>query len=225
MRKLEADLREISEFISSPKIQTPNIKNTNLQSCIKSSYKQFHALLVWGLVIREDEKENSELSLYFTECLSDISHSYLLNLYSLYKSSRSSLRSGIENAVRVVLLDKKESVTDVSSVYELFALLKKNYSDVHYKDPIYHLHQSYGELCKSVHSAKLNYLSQTIPFDNLSLLDEAEFISNNEMLRKSCSSLNQMLFLTWDTKLKLAGHANEDLVRDALPKGVKRIKT
>jgi hypothetical protein len=226
MSKLEIDLEEIEGFLKGFKVSTPNISNKIYAAKVKSSYKQFHALLVWGLVSERSDDRKSDKGLYFKECLSDISHAYFLNLCSLYKSSRSSLRSGIENAIRVSLLEKEVDITKIVSVFDLFGAAKSLYkADSVVHGLIVRLSTIYGELCKSVHSSSTDYLSLSVPFEQLSDFNEEQFLAENERLRDVCSIVNQCAFWWWDSKLPTAGHSNEDMVRDAVPRAVKRAKT
>lgn len=223
MSKIDEDLKEILSFIQGWSPQVPDFSDRKQYTDIKYSYKQFHALLVWGLVVGEIKLKDEKTVQYLTECLSDVSHSYLLNLYSLYKSSRSSLRSGVENSLRVILLHKMVDISAIVTVYELF-----NRSRIEYKSDelalklISGMQVSYSELCMSVHSSKLDYLSVAVPFASLSEFQEDQFSVNNNLIRSVSSSVNQIFFLIWSQSLYLAGHVNEDLVRDALPKLVKK---
>lgn len=224
MSKLETDLAEIESFLEDFKASTPIISDKLYKDKVKYSYKQFHALLVWGIVFDHFE-EKSNKALYFRECLSDISHAYFLNLCSLYKSSRSSLRSGIENAIRVSLLQREIDIANIVSVFDLFAAAKSAYkTDQIVHGHIVKLNAIYGELCKSVHSSSANYLSLSVPFEQLSDFEEEQFLAENERLREVCAIVNQCAFWWWDSKLAVAGHSNEDMVRDAVPRSVKRAK-
>lgn len=226
MGKLDVDLAEIEIFLKNFKASNPNISDRPYAAKVKSSYKQFHALLVWGLVSDKFNDGKLKKFLYFKECLSDISHAYFLNLCSLYKSSRSSLRSGIENAIRVVLFEKEIDVTKIGSVFDLFGEAKSAYkTEGVAQNLILRLNTIYGELCKSVHSSSTDYLSLSVPFEKLSEFNKKQFLAENERLRDVCSIVNQIAFWLWDSKLGAAGHANEDLVRDAVPRAVKRAKT
>ena len=226
MRKIKTDLAEIEGFLKDFKPSTPNFGEKSSLAKIKLSYKQFHALLVWGLVSERKSLNNTAEPLYFKECLSDISHAYFLNLSSLYKSSRSSLRSGIENAIRVALIEKGIDVKNIVSVSDLFSEVKSSYKDdVFAYELIIKLTVIYSDLCKSVHSADVNYLSLSVPFQRLSEFDETQFLAENDRLREVCSIINQCAFWLWSDKLSLAGHSNEDMVRDAIPRAVKRAKT
>ncbi|MFT9096521.1 MAG: hypothetical protein ABF459_15455, partial [Gluconobacter cerinus] len=82
----------------------------------------------------------------------------------------------------------------------------------------------YGELCKSVHSSNIDYLSLSVPFEKLSDFNEEQFLTENERLREVCAVVNQCAFWWWDSKLAVAGHSNEDMVRDAVPRAIKRAK-
>jgi hypothetical protein len=225
MSKIDSDLEEISAFLRCWTPSYPDLSEKSIRAKAKSSYKQFHSLLVWGLVL-DSVGITKNAKLYFTECLSDISHAYFLNLCSLYKSSRSSLRGAIENGIRVLLIDKEVEVVSIVSVSDMFARAKAEcQADSVALAIVKRLHQLYGELCKSVHSSNTDYLSLTVPFEKLSEFEDQAFSKNSAFLRDVSSALNQCAFWIWEGHLSLVGHANSDLVRDAIPRSLKRAKT
>jgi hypothetical protein len=226
MKKLEYDIDEIKNYLSNWNPSCPALDEKVVRARVKSSYKQFHALLVWGLAIEADEQTNKHIDLYFTEAISDLSQAYFLNLCSLYKAARSSLRSAIENTVRVLLLHKGVDIAPLNSVYDMFARVKHEYkADTTCLLLINKLHAFYGDLCKSVHSASVEYLSLSVPFEKLSVYDAIPFFENNDRLRDVSSAMNQCAFWMWSPLLVQCGHKNVDLVLDALPRSIKRAKT
>ena len=226
MNKIDTDLSEIGGFIEKWIPECPNLNDKLLRPKIKSSYKQFHALLIWGMALHLAKPLSDDTKTYFKECLSDLSHAYMLNLCSFYKSSRSSLRSAVENGVRVLLLNKGTDISGIVSVYDMFVEARSLYKgDGIIVDIINRLYKVYGDLCKSVHSSHVDYLSLAVPFSELSTFDAKKFIEINENIREVSSCLNQCSFWIWDAHLPLVGHPNSDLVRDAVPRNVKRAKT
>lgn len=226
MSKISRDVDEIVSFLATWNASHPDFENAEIKAKVKSSYKQFHAILVWGMIADEPGFGNDAQRQYTTEAISDLSHSYLLNLLSLYKVCRYSMRSGIENFIRVIILYAGTDVDALTSVYDLFSVAKDKYkSDATAAALISKLHSGYGELCKSVHSAKVDYLSLAVPFEKLSIFDIGQFKENNEKIRDVLSSINQLLFWLWTDRLASAGHENEDYVRDSVPRSLKRSKT
>jgi len=225
MSKLDTDVAEIMDYVSGWQASYPDINVDGVRPKIKSAYKQFHSLLIWRVALDQpDMLDNSRL--YANEATSDISHGFFLNLISFYKNCRSSLRSGIENFIRVILLAKGKEIEKLTSVFDLFASCRLLFLD---QQPALRLFDDlrilYGELCKSVHSAKVDYLAQSVPFDKLSKHEWPQFYSNIEKLRELCALINQLSFWCWSDRLSLVGHENADFVSDSVPRRLKRLKS
>lgn len=225
MSKLDTDVAEIMDFVSGWRADHPDISVEGVRPRIKSAYKQFHSVLIWRVALDQADLTDG-MRLYVNESSSDISHSFFLNLTSLYKSSRSSLRSGVENFVRMILLSKEEDVTPLTSVFDLFASARGHFKSEPAALRIFDdLRSLYGDLCKSVHSAKIDYLAKTVPFDKLSKFDKSQFITNIEKIREACSLVNQLSYWCWSDRLAFVGHVNSDFVSDSVPRKLKRLKS
>jgi hypothetical protein len=223
MTILDSDLKEIERFLETWKPSYPSIGDKEVRPSIKASYKQFKSLLIWGFVVDKSKSLGPDIRTYYTECLSDLSHAYFLNLSSFYKSSRSALRSSIENFIRVLLLKQAVDIGVISSTFDLFSKVREVHKDDKFILDILNLiNLEYGDLCASVHSAKTDYLSLTVPFEVLSSYNLIDFTKGNEQITRICASYNKLAFCIWESELKIAGHQNEDLVRDSLPKTLKR---
>lgn len=224
MTKLDSDIIDIKNYLLRWQASYPDITAEGLRPKVKSAYKQFHSILIWRVVLDHYDMA-SDIRLYANEAASDISHAFFLNFISLYKSSRSSLRSGIENFVRVILLSYGEDAKGLTSVFDLFAATRKMLVNEPPAQRIFdNLRKLYGELCKSVHSAEVDYLAQTVPFEKLSQLDQTQFLNNIEKIRETCALVNQLSFWRWNERLASLGHENADFVSDSLPRNLKRLK-
>ena len=223
MSKINDDMREIEKFLSEISFSTHGLASEAGRSLFKASYKQFHALLVWGLVAEAQPASSRSFKTYFREALSDFSHAYALTLFNLYKPARISLRSGVENFVRSILLLQGIKADEIVTVYGLFDCIKLHYSsDSTISGRIHKLTASYADLCKTAHSAKTDYMSLTVPFNNILTFQNTKFNGNLGQIRDVSATVNQILFWIWHLELRLVGHANSDLVRDAIPKNLKR---
>lgn len=223
MTKLENDVSEMIDYVSRWQACYPDTSIEGVRPKIKSAYKQFHSVLIWRLALDQSDLVD-DLRLYANESTSDISHAFFLNLISLYKSSRSSLRSGIENFARVILLYYGKDIRGLTSVFDLFAATREIFVAAQPARKIFdELRVLYGELCKSVHSAKIDYLAQTVPFDKLSQYDKVQFLNNVEKTREACALINQLSYWCWNERLTLVGHENADYVSDSVPRKLKRL--
>jgi hypothetical protein len=223
MNKLEHDLVEIETFVSSFHVKSPITSSAENRSKFKSTYKQFHAMLIWSVVAEAQPQKALPTKTYIRETLSDLSHAVFLTLLGIYKPARAALRSAVENFIRVLLLMRDRDVSGIGTVYNLFAQAKAEFkNDAQMLKYIHQLEASYGELCKTVHSAKVDYMSLTVPFERLSRFDTSRYQRNLDHLRNVCALANQAMFWLWHRKLGVAGHLNDDLVRDAVPRSLKR---
>jgi hypothetical protein len=221
MNNLDRDLDEIFQFIKALKFSS-KISAAEL-ALIKSAYKQFHSLLIWGIVGEKEPNSPLPIRTYCREGLSDCSHAFFLTLLDLYKPARGSLRGAVENFLRLSLMYGGVDPTEETRVYELWRLGKKNFASVAgATDAIQHLEVLYSELCKTVHASKINYMSLAVPFETLSEFHAGRFKSNFTLMKSVYARENQLLFLIKHRALRLVGHKNEDFVRDALPPTIKR---
>jgi hypothetical protein len=147
----------------------------------------------------------------------------MLSLLGYYKPARNSARSAIENVIRSCLFLRKVEADKILSTYELFATAKSTFgAEPQMAKLISQLENQYKELCKTVHSAKVDYMSLSIPFEVLNKFDKAKYTTNVDLLRKVCATSNQTMFWLLHGELRRAGHINEDFVRDAIPRTLKR---
>jgi len=223
MSKLDDDLSEIEAFVRDLRFLSGIGLSEHNRQLFRSAYKQFHALLVWGEVAEAQVGGLLPLKTYFRETLSDISHGFVMTLLHFYKPARLSMRSGVENLIRSLLLIRGVDATGIHAVHELFNRGKSHFSaEAAIANKVIQLEQIYGDLCKTVHSAKIDYMSLTVPFERLSIFQTTRYTSNMIILRNVSSAANQAVFGLWYAELKKAGHVNEDLVRDAVPRTLKR---
>ena len=223
MTKLDDDILEVGAFLNDLRYSKSSFQKEQNTTTLKATYKQFHSLLVWNLI--SESQQNSTLSpkIFFRETLSDISHSLLLTLLHIYKPARACLRSGIENHLRSLLLIKKHDASKINNVYDLFKSARKEFQkDSTVKKNIDRLSDYYDELCKTVHSAKIDYMALTVPFETIPTFNTHRFGANLSMIKSVCSLSNQSIFWLWHNQLSKVGPANSDLVRDSIPKNIKR---
>lgn len=223
MSKLDNDIAEIEKFISDIHfVSASSLASTN-RIALRAAYKQFHSLLIWSLIAESQDSKLDSMKLYFREALSDVSHGFMLTLMNLYKPAKISLRSGVENFIRSFLIYRGIDASEISAVYELFDTAKSAFrNDIIIEKNVSSLISDYSDLCKAVHSSKIDYMSLTVPFERLSAFFGSRYNLNMVTLRSVCTSANQLAFLLWNDQLNKVGHENEDYVRDSIPKNVKR---
>ncbi len=187
-----------------------------------TAYKQLHSLLIWTLLVEEKEFPEAQFGKHPIEGISDISQSFALLAFSLYKPARVMARSAIENIVRVVVADKGGDY-QVKSVYALF----DNATGILAGDAtalavLAKLKTLYSELCLSVHSAHPDHVALRVPFEKVFAYDEDQSLMTIKLLRLVALGLNQLLYARFSIKLSKITHKNRDTVLDSLPKAIKR---
>ena len=215
---LDNNIAEIESFLTKFRTSPPK-----LEGLFKTQYKQFHSLLIWGFCYETDINVSETEKLFFKETLSDLSHSLFLLLLNLYKPSRFSIRSSIENFVRAILISRKIDVGSISTVHGLFDeanLVFKNHEEI--KNRIGELRGIYSELCKSAHSVKIDYLSLTIPLNQITDFDQKAYTDISKVFLSVCRLINQITFLIHHDIISLAGHRNSDALNDSIPNALKR---
>jgi hypothetical protein len=222
MRKLDRDIKEIRDFLSGIRFDDAGFSEQH-RTTIAAAYKQFHAVLIWHLVIEKTYAKGSPVKVYYSECVSDISHCFLFTLMHLYKPARMVLRSSIENLLRTLLFIKGVDAAKITVVYELFAATKSAFSGhATMVAVLKRLDSVYADLCKTVHSAKVDYMSLSVPFEQLFVFNSTRYAANLAAIQSVASVANRTMFLILHDALKTAGHHNEDFVRDSVPRALKR---
>lgn len=216
------DVAELVDFID--KFQ-PNesLGSDDRRAIFKRPYRQYHALLGWGLIADDVLDKKSESYVYFQEFISDLAHSLLLTLFHFYKPSRMCMRSAAENFARFITINDKIDLKSQKSTYELLDAVKLASSSYpNMRSEIDKVCAIYAELCLTVHSAKVEYMTLKVPFAHLTKFDAILFGSNLHIFLRLATALNRTLFLYWGSKLEKIGHKNADLIRDTLPSSLKR---
>lgn len=222
MPNVDRELARIAEFLT--RLDLSSVAQVDASDQAKDLYRKFHALLCWQTVLKSDPDftENER----FEECLSDFSAGYLFLITSAYKPSIASVRSGIENLVRSLLLLKGVSVDSIDAVWELFSVARAHFVALG-QDPIVQridaLHSKYGELCKTVHSADVEYMSLRVPFERVFEFDEISFGEARQLISDTFRIAIELIFLVAHEKLVLVHHRIADEIRDALSPSTKAL--
>lgn len=216
----EVGLKELRAFLDSVKLNTNSVDANDAKT--KKFYKKIFALLLFDYIIQSSSLSD-EVKEYARESASDISHGSFLTFVNLYKPSRVSLRSGIENLLRYLLLTKGVDSPKIKDVYSLFEtanrLFKENESQ---KKRIGLLHGYYSELCKSVHSAGSSYMNLKVPFNKMLEFDEKKFSENRKILHETISIVCEVLFIHNHNLVEEAHHSHKDILADSVSKLVKK---
>lgn len=204
------------------------IESKNLVSAIESNdknqvrqYRVFYRFLHWEFVIQN--LPEGVLRQYAVETLSDISAAILQNYINLYKPSLQSSRSAIENSLRVFLSTNGVGISSITSVYDLFAEARCcDRFDGLSVEIINNLSSYYADLCQAVHSSYHSYLTQKIPFDDITTPNSAKFKMISEKSELVIYQINRLFFLSLVNYVKLLNPSSRDVILDSLPKTDKK---
>ncbi|HMB09591.1 hypothetical protein [Saliniramus sp.] len=223
MKSIDADLREIEDFIDNLQFSSKDIRNQKIRPAFKSAYKQFKAVLIWNSFLQRKADIDDELKLFIRECTSDLSHSFYLFVLNFYKPARVLARSSIENFLRATLIHKSVNVFEIKSVFELFSSSKNMFcQDQDFLRLTAEIESLYASLCKTVHSTKFDYMSQVTSFENFSKFKISYANSDISTLRKLSSSINKSLFIIFRYNINEMNYKNSDIILDSIPRSMKR---
>lgn len=212
-------LKEISNYISELKIKSDQISpNSPLQ---KKLYKRFHSLLIWNEIITKIGS-NEQLKLYITEATSDISTSYFLSYIGIYKAARLCLRSGIENALRVLVSAQNIDVTLLDTIPKLIQASKDSAQSDEQKIRVDKIYEKYGILCQTAHSVSIDYMSLKIPLETVFANEEKTLKSNLEITDACLKIINEIFYTKFHLELNNIDYRNADIVRDSVETKVKK---
>lgn len=211
-------LADIKDFIDDLRLTSEAAKPNDEFS--RALYRKFHAVLTWDLLL-DRPNFSDQLRLYAREAVADVSTCYFLTLVGIYKPARLSLRSGIENALRVKIAGSGCDVATITTVPDLVSTAKACAQTEAQSVRLGSLYAIYGELCRTVHSAAIDYMALRVPFERISQFDATEAQSNLNLLADVLKHLNEVFYIDFHQHLKLIEYRNADLIRDAIEAKVK----
>lgn len=211
-------LERIKKYIESKKIVSAIEKGDSDQF---RQHRVFYRFLHWEFIIQKLPEGTTKQ--YAIETLSDISAAILQGYINLYKPALQSGRSAIENSLRVFLSTQAIDITAIVSVYDLFTEARKhNLYDGLSVEIINNLSSYYADLCQAVHSSNHSYLTQQIPFDDITTPDPEKFKMVSEKSELVIYQVNRLFFLSLLASVKSLDPAIRDVILDSLPKSDKR---
>lgn len=220
MSDTSAALDEIKSFVSNTRVEPSGADFDSVEA--RRIYRLFHALLIWEIVIDRDTT-HPVVRLYFREALSDLATSYLLNFLGLYKSARLSYRGAIENIVRVFAASASVDVLSINSIPTLINRCQDAWASTPAKvQRLNSLYVIYGELCNTVHSTSVDYMSLKVPFQTLLTQDSEEFRLNMTIFDKLLKEMGEALYLTFHAILASIEFKNADYISDSLTADAKK---
>jgi hypothetical protein len=216
--KPKVALEDIKHFIDNLRLTSEAAKPNDEFS--RALYRKFHAVLIWDFFLDRAEFSD-QLRLYAREAVADISTCYFLTLVGVYKPARLSLRSGIENALRVKIAGSGHDIATINNVPDLVHAAKACAQTDAQSARLGSLYGMYGELCQTVHSAAIDYMALRVPFERISQFDAAEAQKNLEILGDVLRYINEIFYVDFQKYLYLIEYRNADLIRDAIEAKVK----
>lgn len=186
-------IAEINTFIAD--YRASKVLDPDADEALNFCYKHYHAILIWQNSIDNDVSEANEIKLYLNEATADLSSAVLCSLLHLYKPSRMTLRSSIENLMRVVVLLDKRAALSAKSTYELSVLFNSGnlLTNKIISNSVQSCLRKYDKLCKYVHTSTPMHMDHRIPFAELTKPIKKEFIDCLNDTGEICQDLNSPL--------------------------------
>lgn len=211
-------LERIKKYIESKKLISAIEIGNQIQF---RQYRIFYRFLHWEFVIQGLPEGITRR--FAVETLSDLSAAMLQNYINLYKPSLQSGRSAIENSLRVFLSVQGVDVVSITTVSELFAEARSRVRfDGLSVEIINNLAACYADLCQAVHSSHHSYLTQKIPFDDITTPSAEKFTMVSEKSELIIYQINRLFFVSLSEWLKYLDPSARDAILDSLPKTDKK---
>lgn len=213
-------LAEIKIFLADFRLEVSDVDLSSEQA--RCLYRRFHALLLWDVVVDRDEFSPT-IRLYTREHLADLATGYFLTLASCYKASRLCLRGSIENAIRVLTASAGYDILKINTVWELVEACKEKWAvDSLRLSILSNIYSIYTDLCNTVHSTSIDYMSLRVPFEKLFDYEKAAFLENANIFDSTMRLLGEAFFLEFHDHLNLIDFKNADYIRDSVEKQIKK---
>lgn len=230
---IQSDFSELLSFIENYNLSMIQ-GNKDYIEIIKRIHKRYYSLLVLyseikhqspDLPIKNDEGSYDEISNifweYLEESISELSTSFFILIHGCYKACKQIIRSALENLFKALgCLENIKTIT-LKKTYEIIGLASEisffNKSDFE-KNIHIGLKQIYGELCASVHTAKIENMQKVsslgyFPTVDINLAKEVETVYINVV--NYMLSIFSMMFKNSFHKMH---HKNKDIVQNSLNK-------
>ncbi len=213
-------LKAIREFVLSVKFDPTGADFSGPSA--RQTYRRFHALLLWELAVDRDDVQ-SDIRLYFREFLSDCATAYYLNFVGFYKAARLCSRGSIENLLRVLVASAGENVLEINTIPDLVNRCRQIWAHTPERlEVVNTIYSIYSELCNTVHSVSIDYMSLRIPFDKVSEQNSTHYAENIGIIDRLFKSAGEALFFNFSSLLHTLHFRNADYIRDSVSAEVKR---
>lgn len=222
--------QELSAYLGSYNL-TAITAEAEFNKGLKSSYKRYHALLIWhanlskGCIWPTKKTKSKEFSAYFSECISDLCLAIFLYSHGTYKPSFLILRSSLENFIKCICIHEDQKVLNIKSVYEIVGIGKQtgiitssDSASKHYKK----IMDYYSDLCGFVHTADIAHMTLTNAVGVYPLFDKANATECEKMMRACITSMCCILCVMFRARFRSMHHSEQDLISDILPKLVRK---
>jgi hypothetical protein len=219
--KIDYPAGKIVQFTKNCLTESPVGSNPDDEKVV---YRTFHRLLILDHHLQSNAADGCKE--FARECVSDASMAYLLFFLNLNKSSLNSLRSSLENGWRYLLGSNGGSPSEIDSVPVLISESRAlNLYDGMSTEIVNDGYILYKELCQAVHSSKDDYLTNDIPFQNLTKLKIEKSTTNLNLAGQVFRNILDTLIVSDFPVIKSLEAKSFDAVMDGLSKSLKRTIT
>lgn len=156
---------------------------------------------------------------FFSESCSDCGLALFDAVNGNYKASRLLLRSSIENFMKAIAQDEDTTIDRESSVFNLFDRVKavSMFASLAEAMTLYnHIHQEYRKLCRDVHTATMENMTQLSALKTFPTFDEKQAEGLIRIVKTLIMSYVTLLSLKYNNHYHSIGFANKEVIENAL---------
>lgn len=228
-RAVSNDFKELKEFVENYSIRALSGESDYI-ILLSKQHKKLHSYLTFTAELDfqktgfERNKSISQMQLdYLTESCSDIGNAMFLNVQGAYKASRMMLRSSIETFHKGFNLDELPKIVTIKSVFEIFEIVNalKFFKDQPLNLIGNNIHSQYKELCKDIHTAKLENMQKTIGLGYFPSYSKTEASLCTNILLDLVTSYLICLSFKYRDYLFCMHHRNKEIIIENLPKKIR----
>lgn len=223
-REVTNDFVRLKEFFANY-TTAANLGNATFVKFLSAYHKKYLAYLTY-IAELSAYKNNATLKgltakqfEFFSESCSDCGLALFDAVNGNYKASRLLLRSSIENFMKAIVLDEDTTIDQESSVFNLFDRVKAVSmfsSSAETMKLYYSIHQEYRELCRDVHTAGVENMTQLSALKTFPTFDEKQAEGLMRIVKILIMSYVTLLSLKYNNHYHSIGFANKDVIENAV---------
>ena len=228
-REIKQDFNKLVQFISQYNLLALE-SNKDFLEILNKQQKKYFAYLTY---IAEIQNYVGDMSFspsishtqfsYVKESCSDVGLALFMSFNGGYKASKLLLRSSIETFLKGFTLDSLPTISEETSMYELFKQVRSLpffNNDVN-KKIINHIHNKYKLLCKDVHTATNINMANISSLNYFPSFNKTNADQISDFTLGLISDYLSLLILKYNSQYHKMHYKNKAIIIDTIPKKIR----